>query len=141
MRVGIDPWVGLKEWFRWSLYPSYVQRSPAVSSFCSWHLRSDSWSLLYLVVIIWSFCILLVIICPSCACTQLFLVPYSFFVFCAGGSICPGVSTEAKDLRFQVPGPRFQPVLHLKIRDRAERELFFMEQAWNKWLVPDKGRG
>ena len=29
----------------------------------------------------WSFCILLVIICPTCLCTQ-FLVPYGFLVFC-----------------------------------------------------------
>ena len=28
------------------------------------------------------FCILLSIICPNCACTQLFSVPYSFFAFC-----------------------------------------------------------
>ena len=27
-------------------------------------------------------CIFLSIICSSCTCTQLFLVPYSFFVFC-----------------------------------------------------------
>ena len=31
---------------------------------------------------LWSFCILLFIIFPNCASTQLFLVPYSFFVFC-----------------------------------------------------------
>ena len=30
----------------------------------------------------WSFRILLSVICPSCTCTQLFLAPYSFFVFC-----------------------------------------------------------
>ena len=29
----------------------------------------------------WSFGILLFMICPSCPCTRLFLVPYSFFVF------------------------------------------------------------
>ena len=28
------------------------------------------------------FLVFLSIICPNCACTQLFLVPYSFFVFC-----------------------------------------------------------
>ena len=32
-------------------------------------------------VAFWSFCNLL-IICPNCACVQLFLVSYSFFVFC-----------------------------------------------------------
>ena len=30
----------------------------------------------------WSLCIWLFMIRPNCACTQLFLVPYSFFVFC-----------------------------------------------------------
>ena len=30
----------------------------------------------------WSLFISLSIICPKCTCTQLFLVPYSFFVFC-----------------------------------------------------------
>ena len=30
----------------------------------------------------WSFCIFLSRICSNCACTHLFLVPYSFFVFC-----------------------------------------------------------
>ena len=31
---------------------------------------------------IWSFCILLSIICSYCTCMKLFLVLYSFFVFC-----------------------------------------------------------
>ena len=38
-----------------------------------------------------------------CTHVQLFLVPYSFFVFCCSGDVCPGVSPAAK-------GPRFQPV-------------------------------
>ena len=45
-------------------------------------------------------------ICPNCAYTQLFLVPYSFFVFCCsrkGVSRCKYCSTAAK-------GPRSQPV-------------------------------
>ena len=50
----------------------------------------------------WSFCILS-IICPSCVCTQLFLVPYSFFVSVAAGDVCPGASTAAK-------GPGSQPM-------------------------------
>ena len=29
-----------------------------------------------------SFCILLFVICPSCFTVQLFLAPFSFFVFC-----------------------------------------------------------
>ena len=45
-------------------------------------------------------------ICPNCAGTQLFLVPYSFFVFCRsrrGVSRCNDCSTAAKS-------PRSQPV-------------------------------
>ena len=51
------------------------------------------------------FCVLFFIICPICACMKLFLVPYSFFVFCCWrgrGDARPGVSTEAW-------GPRSQP--------------------------------
>ena len=44
----------------------------------------------------WSLCILLSITCPNCPCTQLFLVPYSVFVFCAGGDVCPGAGTAAR---------------------------------------------
>ena len=33
-------------------------------------------------VVFWSLLYLLSRICPNCACTQLFLVPYNFFVFC-----------------------------------------------------------
>ena len=65
----------------------------------------------------WSLCILLFIICPNCACTQLFLVPYSFFVFCClrrrvfGRKQCskgPQVTACLKRCSkgFQVPGPR-----------------------------------
>ena len=52
------------------------------------------------------FLYLLSIICPNCACTQLFLVLCSFFVFCCwrtGVSRCKHCSTAAK-------GPRSQPV-------------------------------
>ena len=55
-------------------------------------------------------------ICPDCACTQLFLVPYSFFVFCwsrRGVSVCKHCSTAAK-------GPGSQPVSlsHFSYRHR-----------------------
>ena len=43
--------------------------------FCSRLFRSGGWSFC-------SSCILFSIICPNCPCTQLLLVPYSFFVFC-----------------------------------------------------------
>lgn len=45
-----------------------------VPGFCSWLFRSGNW-------VFWSFCFLSVT-CPNCARTQLFLVPYSFFVCC-----------------------------------------------------------
>ena len=40
---------------------------------------------------------------PNCACTQLFLVLYSFFVFWCSRRCLPGASIAAKDLRSQVP--------------------------------------
>ena len=46
---------------------------------------------------------LLSIMCPNCTCTQLFLVPYSFFVSVGGGEAGPGTSPAAE-------GPRSQPV-------------------------------
>ena len=41
--------------------------------------------------------------------TQLFLVPYSFFVFYCSKEVCPGANTEAKGLRFQVPAYVISP--------------------------------
>ena len=64
--------------------------------FCFWLLRSGSWAF-------WTFCILLSIICPNWTCTQLFLVPYSFFVLCCWRRLCPVASTAAKGPRSQVP--------------------------------------
>ena len=49
-------------------------------------------------------------ICPNCSCTQLFLVPYSFFVFCCwrrGVSRCKHCS---KGAHVPAKGPRSQPV-------------------------------
>ena len=51
-----------------------VKGACSVPCFCSWLFRSGCWVLVFLY--------LLSRICPNCACTQLFLVPYSFFVFC-----------------------------------------------------------
>ena len=53
-------------------YPAFAPPDPLLFS---WLFRRGSWAF-------WSFCILLPIICPSCTCTQLFLVPYSVFAFC-----------------------------------------------------------
>ena len=40
-------------------------------------------------------------ICLKCACTQLLLVPYSFFVFCYPREVHPGISISAKHSRSQ----------------------------------------
>ena len=48
--------------------------------------------------------ILLFIICPSCACMQLFLVLYGFFVFCAQDAFVQVQSSAVGGA-----GPRFQP--------------------------------
>ena len=70
-----------------------VQVSRTVPWFCSWHLKPGKLSF-------WSFCILSFIICPSCSCMQLFLVPYCFFVFCCSRRLFP----KAKGPGSQVPG-------------------------------------
>ena len=60
--------------------------------FCSWLFRSGSWAFLV-------FLYLLFRICPNPTCTKLFLVPYSFFLFCGswrGAFRCKHCSTAAK---------------------------------------------
>ena len=49
----------------------------------------------------WSFCVLLSIICPNCAGTQLFLVPDSFFVFL----LLEESFVQVQALQPRVPGP------------------------------------
>ena len=52
----------------------------------------------------WDFCTFWSRICPNCTCTQLFLVPYSFFIFCSwkrGVSRYKLCSIAAKDPRSQ----------------------------------------
>ena len=54
----------------------------------------------------YSFCVFLSRICPNGACTQLFLVPYSFFIYCRlrrSLSICKHFSTAAKGPSSQLP--------------------------------------
>ena len=104
VRVGVCPGVEL----RWFAHPfgGAVRRGhaqyPAFAPNTLFLLRAlQKWQLGFLV-----FCIFLSIICLNCACRQLFLVPYSFFVFCCwrrGLSRCKHCSTAAK-------GPRSQPV-------------------------------
>ena len=60
-------------------------------------------------------------ICPNCTCTQLFLVPYSFFVFCCSRrclSGCKHCSTAAKS-------PRSQPVSPPGDQSRGLNERMF----------------
>ena len=70
----------------------------------------------------WPFCILFFIICPNCTCMQLVLVPYSFFVFCSRGDVCPGASTPVK-------GPRSQPA-SVVIDSASQRQLKLNSAAW-----------
>ena len=51
----------------------------------------------------WSFCILLTIICPNCTCTQLFLVPYSLFVFCCSRRHSSRCRHHSKGSQLPVP--------------------------------------
>ena len=75
---------------------SCVQGACAGPCFCSWLLISGSWV----------FLVFLSIICPNCACTQLFLVPYSFFVSCClrrGVSRCKPCSRGSQVPVFLTP--------------------------------------
>ena len=71
--------VKLEVWLRWFAHPFGGAVCSALlllltSCFCSPPFRSGNRAL-------WSLCILLSKIFPSCTCRQFFLVPYSFFVF------------------------------------------------------------
>lgn len=50
-------------------------------------------------------CTLWFIICPNCACVQLFLVLCSFFLFCCSRRLCLGISASVK-------GPRCLSPIH-----------------------------
>ena len=80
------PGIGQEEWLRCFAPPfggvcrghGVVKKYPAFAPDTLFlPLALQKWQLGF-----WSFCILLSIICPNCACTHLFLVPHSFFVFC-----------------------------------------------------------
>ena len=64
--------VRLEVGLRWFAHPSMVLS--AVPCFCAQLFRNGSW--------VFCLCIFQSRICPKGAFTQLFLVPYSFFVFC-----------------------------------------------------------
>ena len=104
VRVGVYPEVRLEGWRRWSAPPfggvesrGHVQ-DPAFAPNTLLLLPAlPKWPLGF-----WSFCILS-IICPNCACTQLFLVPYGFFVFCCLRRCLFGCKHCSKGS--QIPGP------------------------------------
>ena len=98
VRAGARAEVGPEGWLRWSALPSG-------GAACRGHLQDlllllalQKWRLGF-----WSFCILLSIICPKCTCTQLFLVPYGFSVFCCSRRGVSGRQHCSKGS--QVPGP------------------------------------
>ena len=88
------PGLQSETWLRGFAYhpPPVVVTAGSTCSpcFCSQLFRSGSWAF-------WPFCIFLSIICPNWACMKLFLVPYSFFVFC-WGDVGLGISISAKGL-------------------------------------------
>ena len=97
VRVGVYPGVRQEDGLGGLPTPLVVLSAGGVLSALLLLLALQKWQLGF-----WSFCILLSIICPNYACTQLFLVPYIFFVFCCWGDICPGASTAAKGPRCQL---------------------------------------
>ena len=102
VRVGVYPGVGPKGWLRFAHpfvvlcaggMPSTLLLLPT-SCFCSWLFRSGSWS----------FCIFWPEFAPTGHAQQLFLVPYSFFVFFSSRRLlsrCKHCSTVAKGPRSQ----------------------------------------
>lgn len=89
-----------KGWLKWFAHPFSGVCMGHVALFqipCSQLFRSGSWDF-------WSFCILSVI-CPNWMCRQLFLIPYSFFVFCYSRRF----QVQAPQQR--VPGPKLSPSL------------------------------
>jgi len=84
VRVGVCSGVELEAWLRWFAYPldgvecrGYTQY-PAFTPNTHFFLPAlQKWQLGFEAL-----CIFLSIICSSCTYTQLFLVPYSIFVFC-----------------------------------------------------------
>ena len=116
------PGAGLEGWLR-----CFAHSFGGVE--CRWHARYPAFAadpLLLLLLFFrsgsWAFWSLRIFsrICPNCACTQLFSVPYRFFVFCCMRrclSRCKHCSTAAE-------GRTSQPVSML-----WELELLFLAQA------------
>ena len=97
--IRLQGWLGVCPLLRWC--PE--QGAHTVLCFCSGLFKSSS-------VVFWSLCILRVQN-SNCEYTWIFLIPYSFFLFCSQGEVCPGANTSALPRR--VPGPSlsyFQPL-------------------------------
>ena len=101
VRVGVCPRVELEGWLRCFAHPSggvvcrgHAQYRAFAPNVLFLVQALQRWQLRFLV-----FCIFLSIICPNCACTQLFFVPYSFFVFCCSRFV------QMQALQQRVPGP------------------------------------
>ena len=91
-----------------------MQGACAGPCFRSGLFKSGSWDF-------WSLCIFCPEFCPNCACSQLFLVPYSFFIFCCSwrgvsrckhcskGSQAPGCLTLIHEMGVPRPTGRRGP--------------------------------
>ena len=105
VRAAAYPGVGPEGWLRLFAYPlggAECRGHVQCPAFCCWLFRSGSWAFFGLLY-------LLSRICPNCTCTQLFLVPYSFFVSCCSRSRL----SRCKHGRPAAEGPRSQPVSFL----------------------------
>ena len=116
VRVGVCPGVGPDGWLRWSAHPfgGVVCKGHAQ---CPAFAPGSSRAAVGLFGLFVSFGSR---ICPSCACTQLFLVPYSFFVFCCsrrGVSRCKHCSKGS-----QVPAKGHRSQAFLKSFDQEVLE-------------------
>ena len=116
VRVGVRPWVRLEGWLRCFAH-----------SFGGVEYRGMHSTLLLLPALqiqqlgFVSLCILLSIICPNCACTQLFLVPYNFFVFCCSRRHLSRCKHCSK--RSQVPACHRIRQIYLRTQCRSKQPL------------------
>ena len=130
VRGGVCPGVGPEAWLKWSAHPfrgaagmrSALLLLPALCV-CSLPFRRGS-------CVFEVFCTLSSIICPNWACTQLFLVPYTFFVF-----LCLRIlQVEAGQQR--VPGPRSQVPTCLTMGQDSKASLPHTLRSSSTPLVP-----
>ena len=132
------PGVGPEGWLRSSAHPlggvvcrGHAQYPAFAPATLLPALQNGSWSF-------WSFCILLSIICPNCECMQLFLVPYSFFVFCCSRRHLSMQKLCSKGS--QVPGLR---VTHhatsegqLGLTDHRKVKVLWIDEERGEFLCP-----